>query len=45
MDLKGIGCENVDWIHQAQDWDQWQAFVNAVMNFWVPEEAGNLLTS
>jgi hypothetical protein len=23
--------EGVDWIHLAQDWDQWQALLNAVM--------------
>jgi 3-oxoacyl-ACP reductase-like protein len=35
MDLKEIGCENVDWIcglHIAQDRDQWWTFVNTVMN-------------
>jgi hypothetical protein len=28
MDLKEIGWEDVDWIHVAQDMDQWRAFVN-----------------
>jgi hypothetical protein len=23
MDLREIGCEGVDWIHLAQDRDQW----------------------
>jgi hypothetical protein len=32
MDLKEIGWEAVDWINLAQDWDQWQDLVNAVMN-------------
>jgi hypothetical protein len=36
MDLKEIGWEGVDWIHLAQDRDQWQAFVNIVMNLQVP---------
>jgi hypothetical protein len=36
MDLMEIGWENVDWMHLAQDRDQWQALVNTV---------GNLLTS
>ena len=25
-----------DWIGVAQGLDRWQAFVNAVVNFWVP---------
>jgi hypothetical protein len=28
--------EDVDWIHLAQDKDQWQALVNMVMNLQVP---------
>jgi hypothetical protein len=36
MDLREIGWEGVDWIHLAQDRDQWQALVNMVMNLWVP---------
>jgi hypothetical protein len=32
MDLKEIGWEGVDWMHVAQDGDQWWALVNAVMN-------------
>jgi hypothetical protein len=32
----------VDWMHLAQDKDQWQAGVNTVMNLWVPYKAGNL---
>jgi len=31
MDLKGIGCEGVDWLHLALDRDQWRASVNAVI--------------
>jgi hypothetical protein len=27
--------QDVDWIHQAQDADHWQALVNTVMNLWV----------
>jgi hypothetical protein len=34
MDLREIGWEGVDWIHVAQDRDQWQALVNMVMNLW-----------
>jgi hypothetical protein len=31
----GLGVEGVEWIHLAQDRDQWQAVMNAVMNLWV----------
>jgi hypothetical protein len=34
--LGEIGWESMDWIHLAQDRDQWQALVNIVMNLWVP---------
>lgn len=27
-----------DWIHLAKDWDCWQAVLNTVMNFLVPEK-------
>jgi hypothetical protein len=32
MDLRKIGWEGVDWIHLAQDMDQWWAIVNMIMN-------------
>jgi hypothetical protein len=32
LNLRVIGWEGVDWIHLAQDRDQWQAFVNTVMD-------------
>jgi hypothetical protein len=31
-----IGFGGVDWIHVAQDRDQWRAVVNTVMNLRVP---------
>jgi len=34
MDIR----ENVDWMHLAQDRDQWQTFVNTVMNLWIPQK-------
>jgi hypothetical protein len=36
MDLTEIGWEGVDWIHLAQDRDQWRVIVNTVMNFRAP---------
>jgi hypothetical protein len=36
MDLKGIGLVDVNWIDLARDTDEWWAFVNVVMNLWVP---------
>jgi hypothetical protein len=36
MDLKETGWEGVDWMHLAQDRDQWWAVVNMVMNLRVP---------
>jgi hypothetical protein len=35
-DLGEIGWDGVDWIHVAQDRDQWMALVNTVMNLRVP---------
>jgi hypothetical protein len=35
MDLREMGWEGVDWMHLAQDKDQWQALVNTIMNLWV----------
>jgi hypothetical protein len=34
MDLKEIGCQDVDWVQLAQE--QWWALVNVVMNLLVP---------
>jgi hypothetical protein len=36
MDLREIGLEGVDWMHLAQDRDQWWAVVNTVMNLQFP---------
>jgi hypothetical protein len=36
MDLREIGWGGMDWIDLAQDRDQWEGFVNTVMNLRVP---------
>jgi hypothetical protein len=40
MNLGEIGWGSVDWIGLAQDTDKWGALVSAVMNLWVPQNAG-----
>jgi len=45
MYIKEIGWEFVDWIHVAQDSDQWRAVVYTVMNIGVPKKAVNFLIS
>jgi hypothetical protein len=36
MNFKEITLEDVDWIHLAQDRDQWQTVVNTGIELWVP---------
>jgi len=36
LDLKETMLEGVDWMHLAQDRDQWRALLNAVMNLRTP---------
>ena len=36
MDLREVGCDTGDWIILAEDRDQWQAYIRAVMNLQVP---------
>jgi hypothetical protein len=44
ISLWEVGWEGVDWIHLAQDRDQWRAVVNTVMKLWVPLMAEKLVT-
>jgi hypothetical protein len=36
MDPRKIGWDGLDWIHLAQDRDEWRALVNTAMNLRVP---------
>jgi hypothetical protein len=36
LHLREIGIDGLNWIQLAQDRVQWLAFVNTVMNLWVP---------
>jgi hypothetical protein len=36
MDLREIGWGGMDWVHLAQDRDQWRVPVNTVTNLQVP---------
>jgi hypothetical protein len=36
MDLREIGIDGANWIQLAQDRVLWWAFVNMVINLWVP---------
>jgi len=36
MDHREIGWESVDWMHAAQDKNQWRALVNTILNLRVP---------
>jgi hypothetical protein len=36
MGLRDIRIDGTNWIQLAQDRVQWLAFVNTIMNLWVP---------
>jgi hypothetical protein len=36
IDLREIGWDDKDWIYLAHDREQWQTFVNTVINLRVP---------
>jgi len=43
-DNTGMDLRGQDWIHMAQERDQWLTSVNAVRKLWVPYKVGNFLT-
>jgi hypothetical protein len=45
MDIREIRWEGVDWIHLAQDRNQWRAVVDTVMYLRVPKKTSNFLNS
>jgi hypothetical protein len=45
MEVQVVGGGCGDWMELVQDRDRWRTLVNTVMNFQVPKNAGNFLTS
>jgi hypothetical protein len=45
IDLKDTELEGVNWINLAREGAQRLTFMNKVMNFLVPYQAGNIVTS
>jgi hypothetical protein len=45
IDLRQIRWDDMDWINQVQDRDQWRALVNMVMNLQVPQNFGKFWSS
>jgi hypothetical protein len=42
--IREIQWESFDWIHLAQDRDEWQALVKMPLKLWVPQNMGNFST-
>jgi hypothetical protein len=45
MVLRDTGWVGMVWIDLAQNWDQWRALVNTVMNLRVPQNVGKFVSS
>lgn len=45
MNLRETGWDGMDWVHPAQDRDQWRPLDNMVMNLRIPYNVGNFLGS
>jgi hypothetical protein len=45
MDLKELECEGMQWIHLAQDRNQWPVLVNRVTKLQIPQNSVNCLKS
>jgi hypothetical protein len=45
MDVGEIGWGDINWIHLAQDKNQWRASVNTVLNLRLPENVGKFLSA
>jgi hypothetical protein len=45
MYFRVIGWSSMEWIHLAEDRDQWIALVNMVMNLWVSSNFGEFWNS
>jgi hypothetical protein len=45
IDLQEVGWGDMEWTDLTVDRDRWQAILNAVMNFRIPQNEGRFLTS
>jgi hypothetical protein len=45
INLREIDWDGMDWVHLAQDSDQWRPLNNMVMNLRLPYNVGNFLDS
>jgi hypothetical protein len=45
MNLRETAWVGREWIHFAQNRDQWWVLLNVIMNFGIPKNVGKLLSS